>query len=178
MDELRFRGLQKFVRFPPSPLGEGGATNGPWSVVFDVCGTPRPEPRPRSSRRSGRAYVPATADEWKHATRAAAVEALQQAHGWAPVPTSFAAWIEFRLERPAAHWISSRRGGRLRAVAPFWHTQRPDADNLAKSTLDALGSWSGLPPLLWVDDAQVAVATVTKLWAAEPGARVHVWGLP
>ena len=63
-------------------------------------------------------------------------------------------------------------------MAPFWHTQRPDADNLAKSTLDALGSWSGLPPLLWVDDAQVAVATVTKLWAAEPGARVHVWGLP
>ena len=38
-----------------------------------------------------------------------------------------------------------------------WHTHRPDADNLLKSTLDALAE-SGI----WHDDAQVASLQVSK----------------
>lgn len=39
-----------------------------------------------------------------------------------------------------------------------WHTQKPDADNLAKGVMDALNG------VAWVDDGQVCGLGVTKVW--------------
>ena len=55
-----------------------------------------------------------------------------------------------------------------------WHAKRPDADNLAKSVLDALSAW-------WVDDCQVAELQVRKIVASiheTAGYRVVVDELP
>ena len=53
-----------------------------------------------------------------------------------------------------------RTAGQVWAKKPMprlMHTKKPDADNLAKSVLDALNG------LLWIDDAQVCSLTVTKV---------------
>lgn len=148
-----------------------------------VHGTPAPEPRPRSGKHGG-IYVPATADPWKHQVRAACVAALQVAglagadagRPWLGHP--FAVELLFRFRRPACHYGAGRNATRLKPSAPSWHLQTPDGDNLAKSTLDALGAWDDLPPLLWANDSQVVVHTAMKAWA-EPtqgeGAIVQVW---
>lgn len=68
--------------------------------------------------------------------------------------------LDFRFERPAKHWVAGRKGDELRADAPRWHTNKPDADNLEKLVKD------GLNKIAWADDAQVAVVRKQKTWTA------------
>ena len=46
-------------------------------------------------------------------------------------------------------------------IKSFWHTKKPDADNIAKSILDALNG------LAYKDDSQVSALTVIKNYGLE-----------
>lgn len=76
---------------------------------------------------------------------------------WEVVPVEVE--MTFLLPRPKSHYYTGKRAGQLRPDAPRWHTTKPDVDKLARSTLDALTG------VLVVDDSQVAVANVRKLYA-------------
>jgi Holliday junction resolvase RusA-like endonuclease len=65
---------------------------------------------------------------------------------------------------PPASWSGRRRAAAIGTP----HTQKPDADNLAKAIKDALNR------LAWTDDAQVAELTVRKMWGEIEGTRVVV----
>ena len=55
---------------------------------------------------------------------------------------------------------------RQQTMREQWHTQKPDADNIAKAILDALKDH-------WKDDAQVARLSIDKRWTdCEQG---HTW---
>lgn len=49
--------------------------------------------------------------------------------------------------------------GEVKASAPFYHTTKPDALKLARSTEDALTG------IIWSDDAQTAVLEISKRYA-------------
>jgi crossover junction endodeoxyribonuclease RusA len=80
--------------------------------------------------------------------------------------------ITFILPRPKSHYGSGRHDTRLLPGAPAWPAKRPDADKLARSTLDALTDCG-----VWADDAQVIDLHVLKVWAdlgEQPGAIIEV----
>ena len=143
-------------------------------LIVDVEGKPEPEPRPRMDRRSGRAYVPRSAHDWKHAIRVATRMALtSDGVGAVPEPrVAFAVGFVFRFARPKSHYRTGRFSSLLRDAAPQLHTCKPDLDNLIKAAVDALGDFDGGAALVWADDSQVDryVGTPTKRWA-DPGER-------
>jgi len=103
--------------------------------------------------KTGRAYNPPSADAWKSAVR----------EEWAgvredPFIGAVIVRLEFVIERPAGHWTKDQR---LRAGANVHHVSKPDVDNLAKSTLDALENVGAIP-----GDAAVTGLTITKRYGA------------
>lgn len=103
--------------------------------------------------RTGRAYNPPTADEWKTAVRAEWKGCAES-----PMERAVIMRLEFVLARPKSHWTKS---GDLSKSAPLQHVSKPDVDNLAKSTCDALENAGAFP-----GDAAVTGLTITKRWAA------------
>lgn len=128
---------------------------------FFAVGIPKGQPRARAyamrvgSKHSARMYDPGTADAWRQAVRLAwSVQGKEPISAGIPLCVT----LEFRMPRPASHVTSK---GALTKSAPIkYHTQKPDADNLAKGSLDALNDVGA-----WYDDAQVARLLVVKRWA-------------
>jgi Holliday junction resolvase RusA-like endonuclease len=64
---------------------------------------------------------------------------------------------------PPASWSAKKRAAMLGKP----HTQRPDADNIAKAVKD------GLNRIAWGDDCQVAELSVRKAWGEIDGTFVE-----
>lgn len=64
--------------------------------------------------------------------------------------------FDFIMPRRKGDWNSK---GDLKPNAPFYHTTKPDALKLARSTEDALTG------IAWNDDAQTAILDITKRYA-------------
>ena len=132
------------------------------SDIF-VPGNPVAQPRHRVSARGGfaRTYLPKghPVHAYKKAVHDAAVAAgLPVFSG--PVDVEIAA--VFGLPKS---WSKTKRD----AMASTLHTQKPDADNIAKAVLDALSAF-------WTDDAQVSVLRVRKTWSMgwHPGTHIRI----
>ena len=136
-------------------------------MIFFAPGLPIGQPRVRASKRGSHAavYTPSTADAWKAAVAAAAVEA-----GMVPTVEDVRCRIVFAQPRPKAHLRTGKRAGELRDDLPPW-PRRYDLDNMAKAVLDALKG------IAWADDCQVQRLSLSRRWAAPgetPGAVVEV----
>jgi Holliday junction resolvase RusA-like endonuclease len=86
--------------------------------------------------------------------------------------------LAFRpASRPSSHYLPANRRRpvrELRANAPAWHAQKPDADKLERSALDALTG------VIFRDDSQVAVLVASKRWPDElegPGLTIRIRSL-
>jgi Holliday junction resolvase RusA-like endonuclease len=73
--------------------------------------------------------------------------------------------VTFIMPRPKSHY---RANGALKDSAPVYHTSKPDATKLMRSTEDALTG------IAWRDDAQVVRQTVVKMYGERPGAEVVI----
>jgi Holliday junction resolvase RusA-like endonuclease len=124
-------------------------------LQFFIQGKPASQPRPRATIRGGRpgVYNPDSADGWK--TQVAIASRSQAVQVCGAVEVS----LTFLFARPTAHL--GKKG--LLASAPPCHTQKPDVDNLAKSTLDAMVACG-----LLKDDKIVTALSVVKLWSVGP----------
>jgi Holliday junction resolvase RusA-like endonuclease len=141
-------------------------------ITFDVVGEPKSQPRVKAMRCGGfiRIYTPATAKEWKGAVAKAAAPFLSPE---GPLTGPLYLTLLFRFARPKSHL---RTTGELTKSAPRQHTQKPDADNLAKAVMDALTDCG-----LWADDTQVVRLNVCKTFVGsshdpggEEGCTVHI----
>jgi Holliday junction resolvase RusA-like endonuclease len=135
-----------------------------WMLSFRVSGEPKAQPRPRAVARGGfaRVYNPDTADAWKAAVQQAGSSKCPKQ----PFTDALAVRIVFYMPRPQRLMRKADPNG----LMPF--TSKPDIDNLAKSTLDAMTSagW-------WIDDAQIVHLHCTKIYhrkADEAGAIIEV----
>lgn len=131
-------------------------------ITIQVNGSPAPQPRPRATRAGAhaRVYNPSTADLWKTQV----IEAAKSASITGETPISGGVWVVlcFRLARPKHHYRTGKRAqpGEVTNSAPWVPFVKPDIDNLAKSTLDALNVSA-----FWSDDAQVVCLEAKKRYA-------------
>lgn len=142
------------------------------SISFTVRGEPKAQPRPRAfARKMGdkfvaRVFESGTAEEWKSLV---AYEARQCAPS-TPLSGPVRVDITFVFSRPRHHYIANKPERGLRHNAPYWHTKRPDRDNLDKAILDALTQLG----LYWRDDDQVCCGELQKLFGETPGAVITI----
>ena len=123
-----------------------------------VLGEPKAQPRAKARRCGGfvQMYTPATAKEWKGLIADAVKPFLSKA----PIDCALLVELVFYMPRPKAHFKKSG----LRDTAPYWHTNKPDSDNLTKAVFDAITDTG-----LWRDDSLVAHTTCRKVYADNDG---------
>lgn len=129
--------------------------------------------RPRATVQNGRArvYTPTATADWEHF---AAVELRAAWEAKPPMTGPLGCEIVAVFPRTAALLAKNKIGYKH----PTWrlpHAVKPDADNIAKSVLDAVEK-AGIIG----DDKQIALLTVGKHWAMiheEPRVEVRIWSL-
>ena len=116
-------------------------------ATYIVDHEPVGQPRHRISTRGAFARMYLPAENPVHAFKAAirlAVGKPVKIKG--PIVVEIEAWFP----RPQSKvW-------KRKAMPSYWHTVKPDADNVLKAVLDALNG------IAWVDDAQIACVSVKK----------------
>lgn len=136
-------------------------------IRIHIPAVPVAQPRPRAVTVAGRSMIvgnpkrhPVTA--YKATCRMAAAEA----YSGPPIDGPLAVSLLFVLPRPSAkRWKSM-------PMPREPHGKKPDFDNLAKATIDALNG------LLWHDDAQLYEVRIVKTIAAgdeQPHVEMTVW---
>ena len=125
--------------------------------TLEICGEPRPQPRPAVVRSTGRVYYPDKSGKhkaWKKAIMGAARRG-DRIDG--PVQVV----LRFRIKRPKGHY--TKRGMPTAKSHNEKYPTAYDVDNLAKAVLDALVDRGDIS-----DDRHVIALLVTKQWAAAP----------
>lgn len=150
----------------PRPAGTAAC------VSFTAYGLPQPAGSKRAftHRHTGRVMVVDAAKGsrgWKQEVAAAARAAMttQAVDGGGLLPDGpLALHVQFFLPRPKGH-IGARG---LRPSAPDYPTTRPDATKLLRAVEDALTG------IIWRDDAQVVVQTVSKHYGEPARCEVEI----
>lgn len=142
----------------------------PDTITIQVASIPIAQPRQRHRvvvGKTGKAYATnytPTRDP-VNVYKASVQQAAQNQYQGSPLDGPLAVRLRFLLPRPKSLcW-------KKKPMPRRWHTRKPDAENMAKSTLDALSG------LLWRDDAQVCSLWAEKLYASgaeQPGVIVQV----
>lgn len=124
--------------------------------------TPVPKARPRFTR-YGRVYTPkatadyekAIAETWKQATKNFKYDPEQPLY------------VNLVFGLPIAKSTPKGKAEQM-AQGIIRHTNKPDADNLAKAVMDALNG------VAWEDDSQVVKVNIFKEYAKEPYVYIYI----
>ena len=129
-------------------------------IVVTLAGTPTGKGRPRFRRETGHTYTPEKTRDYETNLR---IEA-QHIMGDRPLLDG-----PLRVDVVAAFdvpkWSAKRRTQAL--AGGILPTKKPDADNLLK-VLDALNG------VVWLDDSQIVVSSVRKVYAPKPSFTVTI----
>lgn len=129
-------------------------------IVITIPGPPVAKGRPRMTR-TGRAFTPAK-------TRAAEGymrHAIAAQAGQPMLEGALDVSVTLIMPIPAS-W--SQRKRQDAATGVLMPTNKPDADNLAKTICDAANG------LLWKDDAQIVRLHISKVYGEKPGTVLSV----
>lgn len=138
-------------------------------IQFSVPGQPQAKGRPRFrivKPKQGAAFVSTYTppETVAYEARVSQMAKLAMA-GTFPSSAPIEIMLELRMQIPPS-WSKKKQvaaaEGKVRA------TNKPDADNILKGIKDACNG------IVWVDDSQVVMLTVRKLYHAEPAAIVAV----
>jgi len=127
-------------------------------IQFTIPGQPIAKGRPKFTVQGGfaRVYTPKTTADYEAKIAAIAMRAME---GRPPSARAIEVLLELRMEIPVS-WPKAKR--LAASVGTVRATKKPDADNVLKGVKDACNG------IVWVDDSQVVVITVRKLYHAEP----------
>lgn len=134
------------------------------AVVIDFRGEPVAKGRPRFASIGGkpRAYSPAKTRKYEAALQYAAREAM----GDRPLLVgALSMSVVASLPIPAS-WSKKKQD--MARAGTIWPTSRPDVDNYAKIASDALNA------VVYLDDCQIALLTVQKVYSDRPGLRIEI----
>lgn len=96
--------------------------------------------------------------DWRKTVSAEAFAHLQSINITTPMRCPLRVNVCFCLPRPKGHYRTGKNVGLLRRGSPVYHTIRPDATKLWRSTEDALTG------IAWYDDAQIVSQRVRKTY--------------
>ena len=121
-----------------------------------VSGLPVGQPRPRARRFKDRVilYDPKNAKPWRDAVANTIGEMVDT-----PFEGPLELTMPFSFPRPKSHYGTGKNSDLIKGSAPKHHAQKPDLDNVIKSTMDAMNG------VLYLDDKQVIQVTALKGWA-------------
>jgi len=102
---------------------------------------------------------------WRDSVRAAFIDKYPNA---TPLFGPIRMEITFFMPRPKGHYGTGKNAGTLKPRAALYHTVKPDATKLVRSTEDALTGYA------WVDDAMIALQIVSKLYHMNPHALIRI----
>jgi Holliday junction resolvase RusA-like endonuclease len=141
-------------------------------ITFFVPGVPAPGGSKKAfvvKTHAGKFRAVVTDDAKRNAPwRAVVAHVGRQAYAGVPLAEPLDVLMEFVMPRPLGHHIAGKRDRPLKATAPTYHTSKPDALKLARSTEDALTG------VLWIDDATTARLTSVKRYGDKPGVMITV----
>ncbi len=128
------------------------------SFGFRVDHRPQPQPRPKAARRGNmvKIYTPQSkaVTAYKEAVKTAFLAALLDAGvaltEWEPFDEPLFLSLKFVIKRP------DNECGSMTVGKEVFHTKKPDLDNLAKGTIDALNGYA------WRDDSCICSLAMTK----------------
>lgn len=129
---------------------------------FKIPGKVQAKQRPRMNLHNGRVYTPQTTVNYENYVKWCYSDYANQ-NGWTPFENAVRAEIKVFVPVPKS---DSKRVQSLKLSGRIRPTQKPDADNIAKSVLDALNG------LAYADDKQIVTLVVDKYYDEEPC--VHV----
>lgn len=127
-------------------------------IQFTIPGQPVAKARARVTMVGGfaRAYTPKKTADYEALIAGIAKRAMG---ALAPSARPIEVMLELRMEIPTS-WTKAKR--LAASIGTVRATKKPDADNVLKGVKDACNG------IVWVDDSQVVVITVRKLYHAEP----------
>ena len=133
-------------------------------VDFEIPGSPVAKGRPRFSTARGtvRTYTPEKTAEYENLVKLSYMEQVN-----IKLTGQIAAVIYAYFPIPKSE---SKKRHKLMADGEIMHTKRPDADNIAKTVLDALNG------IAFDDDSQVWKLIVYKRYSDEPRVDVVLYG--
>lgn len=108
-------------------------------------------------------YTPERTANYEEQVRLSYVEQAGNRRFDRDIPLKVSIIARFPIPKSA----SKKRAEMMRSGA-IMHTQRPDADNIAKAVLDALNG------LAYHDDAQVCELSVSKAYSDSPATEIHI----
>ena len=101
-------------------------------MIIQIYGEPKPQKRPRASRRGKHIHMYSEKSEWrKHCT-----EQLSRFSITFDKPLFVG--LVFYMPRPKSHYRTGKFSHLLKDSAPKYHVTKPDCDNLSKAVLDAM----------------------------------------
>lgn len=135
------------------------------AVEIHVPGIPRPGGSKRHIGRGILIDAGKHTKEWRAIVAFAGRDAMRSAE---PMDGPLCVDVVFWMPRPKSHYKTGKNAGTLKADAPQYHTSKPDATKLWRSTEDALTG------IAWRDDAQIATQRITKRYGDKPGADIII----
>lgn len=149
--------------------GKEGKTE---EIRFTVEGLPQGKGRPRSTAVRKKPYTPAKTLAYENHVRNAFLMAYFEALGKPMAGEDALFGAEIIEAKVVAYYPMPKRvsriAERMMSLGIARPTRRPDADNIAKSVLDALNR------LAYNDDSQVAELSVSKLYCRAGEERVEI----
>lgn len=137
-------------------------------IAFFVEGTPQPGGSKKAlPTKSGRTVIVDDAKygkEWRGDVKRAA----RDHYTGEPLDCALDVRFVFFKLRPKGHFGTGKNASRLKASAPKYPTNKPDALKLARSTEDALTG------ILWRDDCSTVDLSIRKRYGLRPGAQIYV----
>ena len=133
-------------------------------ISFCIPGTPVGKARPRVTR-SGHAYTPQKTKDYEMLVRSCYESQVGSFQFGAKKPLEVLIEAEFPIPKSA----SKKRAAEM---VETYHTNKPDADNLAKGILDALNG------VAFPDDSAVSALCVVKTWSNDPCTYVSIREIP
>lgn len=130
------------------------------SVVIELQGTPVAKGRPRFGR--GRVWTPQKTRNFETDLKWQAKLAM---HGRKPIEGPVKVDMLALFEIPKS-WPARKKTDALNGVVR--PTGKPDIDNLLKTAADALNG------IVWVDDAQIVIASISKRYSDKAMLRIMV----
>lgn len=124
-------------------------------MLFVVPGPPVPKARPRVTR-FGHTYTPQKTVDQENKIREAFLLMKWES-------TDEPLTLRIRAFMPIPTTLSKSKRKLI-----FWHSKRPDADNIAKLVMDALNG------LAYKDDGQIASLKIEKFYSENPRTEIEI----
>lgn len=134
------------------------------TIEFTVDGSPHGKGRPRFRRFGNfvKTYTDAKTKSYETLVKEAAIKAMENRQ---PIEGPVKLDLIIRLPVPKSY---PKKRSEACLNGSEWPTKKPDWDNVAKSVADAMND------IVFLDDTQIVIARVVKVYATEAGVDVKV----